>query len=176
MRPDHLLHRPVQEDRSRRRNPAAGRARLRPEHAVVRPGLDRRARLHLAALFRFLRLFRHGDRPVADVRHLPAAQFQFAVQGRQHHRFLAALAHDAVALPARLSLYSARRQPARRDAALCQPDDHDGARRPVARRGLDLCRLGRAARRLSLHQSCLGQLWTRGRAAFQADCMSPPLS
>ena len=74
-------------------------------------GLDRRAGLHLPALFRFLRLFRHGDRPVADVRHAPAAEFQFALQGHQHHRFLAALAHDAVAVPARLSLYPARRQP-----------------------------------------------------------------
>ena len=78
---------------------------------VVRSGLDRRAGLYLPALFRFLRLFRHGDRHLADVRHLPAAQFQLALQGNLHHRFLAALAHDAVAVPARLSLHSARRQP-----------------------------------------------------------------
>ena len=50
--------------------------------AVLRPGLDRRAGLYLPALFRFLRLFRHGDRNLADVRHLPAAQFQLALQGR----------------------------------------------------------------------------------------------
>jgi D-alanyl-lipoteichoic acid acyltransferase DltB (MBOAT superfamily) len=33
--------------------------------------------------------------------------------GHEHHRVLAALAHDAVALPARLSLHPARRQPSR---------------------------------------------------------------
>ena len=72
-------------------------ARLRPQYADLRSGLDRRAGLHVPALFRLLRLFRHGDRHVADVRHLPAAEFQLALQGHQHHRFLAALAHDAVA-------------------------------------------------------------------------------
>ena len=53
-----------------------------PNVADLRPGLDRRAGLHVPALFRFLRLFRHGDRHVADVRHLPAAEFQLALQGR----------------------------------------------------------------------------------------------
>ena len=66
----------------RRRHPAAGGAGVRPGRAVVRSGLDRRAGLYLPALFRFLRLFRHGDRHFADVRHLPAAEFQFALQGR----------------------------------------------------------------------------------------------
>ena len=40
-------------------------------------------------------------------------------------------------------------------------DDHHAARRPLARRGLDVCGLGRAARRLSLHQSRLEQLRAR---------------
>ena len=40
--------------------------------------------------------------------------FNSPYKARQHHRFLAALAHDAVALPARLSLHPARRQPPRR--------------------------------------------------------------
>src|SRR6202023_1634841 len=86
----------------------------------------------------------------------------------QHHRFLAALAHDAVAVSARLSLYPARRQQARRRAALREPDDHDGAWRALAWRGLDICDLGDAARRVSLHQPRLEQLWTRGRAALRA--------
>ena len=81
VRPHHLCHRTVQEDLPRRRHPAIGRARLRRQLSVVRPGLDRRAGLYLPALFRFFRLFRHGDRHLADVRHLPAAQFQFALQG-----------------------------------------------------------------------------------------------
>ena len=43
VRPDHLRDRPVQEDLSCRRHPAAGRARLRPDDAVVRlrPGSAR---------------------------------------------------------------------------------------------------------------------------------------
>ena len=65
--------------------------------------------LYVSALFRLLRLFRHGDRNFADVRHFPAAEFQFALQGDEHHRFLAPLAHDVVAVPARLSLHPARR-------------------------------------------------------------------
>ena len=39
--------------------------------------------------------------------------FDSPYQRDQHRRFLAALAHDAVALPARLPLHPARRQPAR---------------------------------------------------------------
>ena len=37
--------------------------------------------------------------------------FNSPYKATQHHRFLAALAHDVVAVPARLSLYPARRQP-----------------------------------------------------------------
>ena len=40
-------------------------------------------------------------------------QFRLALQGAQHHRILAPLAHDAVAIPARLPVFPARRQPAR---------------------------------------------------------------
>ena len=52
--------------------------------------------------------------------------------------------------------------------ALRQPDDHHAARRPLAWRGLDLRGVGRAAWRLSLHQSRLDQLRSRGRAALRA--------
>ena len=76
-----------------------------------------RPRLHVPDLFRLLRLFRHGDRARPDVRHRAAVQFQFALQGHQHHRLLASLAHDAVAVPARLCVHSARRQPRRRRCA-----------------------------------------------------------
>ena len=145
-------------------------------YSVVRPGLDRRAGLYLPALFRFFRLFRHGDRHFADVRHFPAAEFQFALQGHLHHRFLAALAHDAVAVFARLSLHPARRQPARPDLALRQSDDHHAARRALAWRGLDFRGVGRAAWRLSLRQSCVEQLRSRGRAALRAARRMPPRS
>ena len=57
-------------------------------------------------LFRFFRLFRHGDRPRLHVQRSLSTQFQFALQGAQHHRLLAALAYDADALPDALSLQS----------------------------------------------------------------------
>ena len=46
--------------------------------------------------------------------------FNSPYKATSHHRFLAALAHDVVAVPARLSLHPARRQPARPGAALRQ--------------------------------------------------------
>ena len=57
--------------------------------------------------------------------------------------FWRALAHLALDLAARLPLHPAGRQPARHGAHLPQPDDHHAARRAVARRGLELRRLGR---------------------------------
>jgi hypothetical protein len=72
-----------------------------------------------------------------------------------------------VAVPARLSLYPARRQRPWTDAPLCQPHGHDGARRPLARRGLDLRRLANAAWRLSLRQSRLQPLRPDDRAAVR---------
>src|SRR3990167_8738760 len=102
------------------------------------------AGLHPANLFRFLRLHRYGTGYRADVRHPPANQLQLALQGDQHHRILAVLAYDAVALPARLSVYSAGRQPQRRVAPLPEPDDYDAARRAVAWCRLDLRDLGSA--------------------------------
>ena len=64
--------------------------------AVDRPPfrLARGDRLHLAALFRFLRIFGHGDRSRANVRREIAAEFPFAAPSRQYRRLLAALAHD----------------------------------------------------------------------------------
>ena len=73
-----------------------------------RARLDRRARLHAAALFRLLRLFRHGARHRLPVRAPAAAQLQLAAQGLQHHRFLAALAHHHDALLHQLSLRADR--------------------------------------------------------------------
>ena len=48
--------------------------------------------------------------------------------------FLAALAHDAFALAARLPLHPARRQPRRPAEDVPQPDAHDAPRRALARR------------------------------------------
>src|SRR6185437_13678569 len=73
------------------------------------------------------------------------AELQPALTRPRTRRFLAALAHDAVDLAARLSLHPARRQPPRRLDDRAQPDADDGARRPLARRQLDLPDLGHAA-------------------------------
>jgi hypothetical protein len=70
------------------------------------------------------------------------------------------------------------RQPARHHAALRQPDDHHGAWRPLARSGLDLRRVGRPARGVSLRQSRLEQIrakhpeeagWTCEYCCIRAD-------
>ena len=73
---------------------------------------------------------------------------------RRWHMTLSQFLRDYLYIP----LGGNRRGPR---AALRQSDDHHAARRPLARRGLDLRGLGRAARRLSLHQSRLEQLRAR---------------
>ena len=78
------------------------------------------------------------------------------------HRFLAALAHDAVAHAARLSLHLARRQPPRPVAPDRGAARHHAARRAVARRRLDLRHLGRPAW-LAL---AANHLWRRAGAAM----------
>ena len=90
----------------------------------------------------FSGLYRHRPRgrQVAGVR--PAAQLQPAVLLARPERVLAALAHQPVVVAPRLPLHPAGRQPRRRAAHLPQPDDHDGAGRPLARGGLDLRPLG----------------------------------
>ncbi len=100
----------------------------------------------LQIYFDFFRLLGHGDRAWADVRPAPAAEFCRAVPVRLDPRVLAALAYDAVAVPARLPVHPARRQPVRPGAAGGECGGDDAAGRAVARRGLDLRRLGRAAR------------------------------
>ena len=87
-------------------------------------------------------------------------------------RLLAALAHDALALPARLPLHPARRQPRRAAADRAQPDDHDGARRAVARSRVGLRAVGHAARRLpggrapAARAACGAPAWLRWAIVF----------
>ena len=136
-----------EEDGDRRR---AGAERGGPR--VQRPGrpFRRRAdarvlRVRRADLLRLLGLHGHGDRARAAPR-LPApAELQPALHGALAARLLAPLAHDAVALAARLPLHPARRQPRRARADVSQPDDHDAARRPLARGGLDVPASGAAS-------------------------------
>ena len=163
--------RPVQEGHAGRQHRAVlgrgVRRRRQGRGCQLRRRLDRRAQLHAADLFRLLRLFRHGDRAGAAVRHHLSAELQLALQVALADRLLAALAHDAVALPARLSLCAARRQPARAAAPLHQPARHHGDRRPVARRKLEFRGLGRDPRHRPRRQSSVAQRCreTRARAA-----------
>ena len=68
--------------------------------------LVRRAGLRVSDLLRFLRLFRHGHRPGTDDRLRVPEELRFSLQGREHHGLLAALAHLAEYVLARLSLHS----------------------------------------------------------------------
>ncbi len=79
--------------------------------------------------------------------------FRQPLPGHRLSRLLAALAHDAVAVSARLPVHPARRQPRRAPGHLPQPDDHDGARRAVARRRLDVRAVGRLPGRRGSSQS-----------------------
>ena len=92
--------------------------------AGLRPGLVRGAGLYLPALFRFLRLFRHGDRISRMFGIALPLNFDSPYKADQHHRFLAPLAHDAVAVPAGLPVHCAGRKPPRPDPALYQSDGH----------------------------------------------------
>ena len=80
-------------------------------------------------------------------------EFPDAVSSDERHRLLAPLAHHALDLAARLSLYPARRQPSRACCDLAQPDADDAARRPLARRAVDLRCLGRLSWGHALHRT-----------------------
>ena len=140
----HPRHRPVQEGRHRRQRRAASPARLFALAAAGERDLTM-VEAWAGALAYALQIYfdfsGYSDMAIgvgAAVRHPPAAQLPLALQGRLDHRLLAPLAHHAVALPARLPLHPARRQPQGQAAPLRQPHGHHAARRPLARRRLDL--------------------------------------
>ena len=97
-----------------RRLPGAGGGRqgLRRAAGLQRARRDpRRLCLRRPDLLRLLRLYGHGDRArAADGVRLPA-ELQQPLPGDRLPRLLAPLAHDPVALPPRLPLHPARRQP-----------------------------------------------------------------
>ena len=103
-------------------------------------------RLRGADLLRLLRLHGHRDRDRAPARLQLPAELRLALRGHVVAGLLAALAHDALALAARLPLHPARRQPRRRGDHVPQPDADDAARRALARRRVDVRRLGRDPR------------------------------
>ena len=110
-----ILRRAVQEGRHRELSrDRAGRSGVRRADQLWRAGpAARDLWLRGADLLRFQRLQRHRDRAGGAARLPLSAQFQPALPRRAAARVLAALAHLAVELAARLSLQAARRQPAR---------------------------------------------------------------
>src|SRR6185436_8242036 len=115
--------------------------------ALVARDSDRRLRLRGADLRRLLGLHGHRDRHRTPPRLLLPTELRLAVRRRLRPGLLAALAHDALALAARLRLHPVGRQPAGNGPHLPQPDAHDADRRALARRGVDVRRVGRAPRR-----------------------------
>ncbi len=111
--------------------------------------LDGRYRLRGANLFRFRRLFDLRDRRGALSRLSLEGQLQISLCRHRLFGFLATLAHFAFHLPARLPLFSSRRQPGWMGPRRNQSRDCHVPRRPLAWRGLDICRLGITPRFLS---------------------------
>ena len=99
--------------------------------------------------------------------------FDSPVHGRLAAGLLAPLAHDAVALAARLPLHPARRQPQGTHPHLPQPAADDAARRPLARRGVDVRRSGAASTALGLAVERCATGWrpatTRAAAVARPD-------
>ena len=104
----------------------------------------RHLRVRVADLRRLQRLQRHRARQRAAARLPLHGELPAAVPRDEPAGFLAALAHQPEHVAARLPVHPARRQSARRGDDVPQPDADDAARRPVARRELDVRRVGRA--------------------------------
>ncbi len=109
-------------------------------------------RLHPADLFRFLRLFRHGDRARRMYGIDLPINFNSPYKARSVQDFWRRWHITLSTLSARLSLHPARRQC---DALARQPARHHAARRPVARRELDIPGVGRPAWSLPRDQPAL---------------------
>ena len=147
--------RSVQEGRDRQlpgdRDRGSGLQRARPTRVAGDP--RRHRRLRGADLLRLQRLHRHRHRDREAARVPVPPELRPSLQRPLDPGVLASLAHDAVALAARLPLHPARWEPQGHRAHLREPDDHDAARRSVARRGVALRGLGRTARRLPRDRS-----------------------
>ena len=100
----------------------------------------------LQILLSIFRLQRYGHRSRTHVRLPFPRKLQLSVHRDHHQGVLAPLAHFAVRLVPRLSVYSARRQPKRECADVAQPFSRIFCNRTVARRKLDVCPLGTVAR------------------------------
>ena len=98
-------------------------------------------------------------------------ELRLALPGREHHRLLAAVAHQPLDLAARLPVHPARRQPPRQGSHLRQSHARHADRRLVARGELELRHLGRDPRRHAGFRAHAGQAGPV-RAACAGPCAS----
>ena len=148
-RPVPHRRRPVQEDRARRCPGARDRRpRVRGAGAVL--GGRGRSRASTATRCRSTSTSRRTPTSRSARRRCSGStlpeNFRTPYRSRQPPGVLAALAHHAVDVAARLPLHHARRQPRRAVADVRQSDHDDAPRRAVARRELGVHRVGRAPR------------------------------
>ena len=101
-----------------------------------------------------------------------AAQLFLALQGHQHHRLLAYLAHDAVAFSARICLHTLGRQPAGTHAPLRQSDVDHVPGRPLARGRLDFRRRGAPCTEFICASTMAGVRSKRGGRASSRSVLS----
>ena len=128
------------------REPDRGPGVRRPERARRARGPGGDLRVRDRDLRRLQRVQRHRDRRRAAARVRVPRQLRPPVHRGVAAGLLAAVAHDAVAVAARLPVHPARREPARRGPHGREHHDHDAARRVVARGRVDLRRVGRVPR------------------------------
>ena len=132
---------------------------FRLSRATCRTGfLGRRARVCRSNIFRFRRLFHYCDWRRVDARFSSQGQFSFSLRCNRVLRFLAALAHFAFNVSARLPLHSARGQSGPSFPHGAQSCHRHVSRRSLARRGLDVCRMGLIARLVSGHRTRVSDL------------------
>ena len=103
------------------------------------------------------------------VRPADSAELQLAVQGARSVRLLAALAHLAVACLRDYLYIPLGGNRARRVRDLPQPDAHHADRRPVARRQLDVRRLGRLSRHAAVRSTDATRRRVGSRSGVRSD-------
>jgi len=113
--------------------------------------------LILATIFRLQRLHRHGARRREDDGLSPDAELQPPVSGRKPRRLLVEMAYKSLHLVQGLPVHSSRRKSQRNVQHLQEYVPGHGDFRPVARRGMDVCHLGRPARPRAILHARIGK-------------------
>ena len=140
-----------QEGRHRRLPGAVQQHRFRqPVRLLGRRASHGRFGIWAADLLRLLGLQRYGHRAGRHPRLRSGDQLRFPLPLAKRHRVLASVAHLALSLASGLPLHPTRWQPSGRGKAVCQPTRDHAPRRTLARRRVDVHRLGRRPRRRPL--------------------------